>query len=142
MKNRYFILSMLFWAIASVCLAISLPSSSYTSQYSYSVETFTISTGATFGGSMLRNSISDEVGLACGEAVNKGNYDECTDCCIEQIPDYNANEEQNKKYGNCMTSCEGWALNEEDTPIGETLILIPFALAYAVIRRRKEAVMA
>ena len=47
-------------------------------------------------------------------------------------------EEQNKKYGNCMTSCEGWALNEEDTPIGETLILIPFALAYAVIRRRKE----
>ena len=142
MKNRYFILSMLFWAIASVCMAISLPSSSYTSQYSYSEETFTISTGATFGGSMLRNSISDEVGLACGEAVNKGKYDECTDCCIEQIPDYNANEEQNKKYGNCMTSCEGWALNEEDTPIGETLILIPFALAYAVIRRRKEAVMA
>jgi hypothetical protein len=41
-----------------------------------------------------------------------------------------------------MTSCEGWALNEEDTPIGETLILIPFALAYAVIRKRKEAVMA
>lgn len=140
MKN--IILSMLFWAIASVCMAISLPSSSYTSQYSYSEETFTISTGATFGGSMLRNSISDEVGLACGEAVNEGDYEECTDCCKDHIPDYNANEEQNKKYGNCMTSCEGWALNEEDTPIGETLILIPFALAYAVIRKRKEAVMA
>ena len=142
MKNRYFILSMLFWAIASVCMAISLPSSSYTSQYSYSEETFTISTGATFGGSMLRNSITDEVGLACGESVDEGINSDCAECCQEKVSDWNLSTEGNMKYGNCMTSCEGWALNEEDTPIGETLILIPFALAYAVIRRRKEAVMA
>ena len=140
MKN--IILSALFWMVTTMAMAVSLPSMSYTSEFSYSEESFTIGSGTTFGGSMLRNSISDEVGLACGEAVNKGVYYECTDCCKKQIPDYNANEEQNKKYGNCMTSCEGWALNEEDTPIGETLILIPFALAYAVIRRRKEAVMA
>lgn len=138
MKN--IILSALFWIVATMAMAVSLPSMSYTSEFSYSEESFTIGSGTTFGGSMLRNSISDEVGLACGEAVNEGDYyGECTNCCKEKIPDYNANEEQNKKYGNCMTSCEGWALNEEDTPLGEALILLPFIAIYAVVRKRKQA---
>ena len=138
MKNRYFILSMLFWAIASVCMAISLPSSSYTSQYSYSEETFTISTGATFGGSMLRNSITDEVGLACGESVDEGYYDSCAECCQKNVEGYGTGGDSDKRYGDCMTSCDGWALNEEDTPLGEALILLPFIAIYAVVRRNRK----
>ena len=128
---------MLFWAIASVCMAISLPSSSYTSQYSYSEETFTISTGATFGGSMLRNSITDEVGLACGELVDEGRYDSCAKCCQEKVG-YGTGGDSDKRYGDCMTSCDGWALNEEDTPLGESLILLPFIAIYAVIRSNRK----
>ena len=138
MKNIKLISSIICWMLASVAMAVSLPSSSYTSQYAFSEESFSISTGSTFAGSMLRSSNHDEVGLACGEAVDEGEYEECYECCQEKVEGWNTGVEGNIKYGDCMTSCEGWALNEEDTPLGESLILLPFIAIYAVIRRNRK----
>lgn len=125
--------------ITSAVMAVSLPSSSYTSQYAFSEESFSISTGSTFGGSMLRNSITDEVGLACGELVDEGEYYSCAECCQKNVEGYGTGGDSDKRYGDCMTSCDGWALNEEDTPLGSSLILLPFIAIYAVVRKRKQA---
>lgn len=138
MKHKNLILGVLFWAIASVSLAVTLPSSSYFSSSIEitSTESFTIGTGAAFNNITLYNSNTDPVGLECGAGVDNGDYDTCAQCCQEKVG------EGNTGYGDCMTSCKGWALGEEATPAGEVLLLIPFALAYAFIRKRKASEVA
>lgn len=135
MKHISLVLSILFWAIASLALAVKLPSTSYSS-YSREVtstESFTIGTGAAFNNISLFNSNTDPIGLECGAAVEEGeDYDDCAQCCQDRVG------EGNTGYGDCMTSCKGWALGEERTPLGEVLILLPFITIYAVVRKRKE----
>ena len=147
MKNRYFILSVLFWAVASVSMAITLPSSSYSGsivdEANYSV--VQLGTGSSFVGTPLLFSANniDVDTKACTTEGTPKDPSECAPCCFRDV--YKPCMEQT---GNDVTACG--ALNEtcnkscangSSLPLGTPLLLLPFALGYAVVRRnRKETV--
>lgn len=142
MKNRYFIFSVLFWLVASCAWAITLPSSSYMGSttevdFDNSFSTFSIGTSSTVTGSYLGASQSYDG--ACNE--NPPVSQERTICCMGQIPEI---------FGQTLTECAQKfdqdclnyyqdCLNSTSLPLGTPLLLLPFALVYGVIRRRKEA---
>ena len=87
MKNRYFILSVLFWAIASVCMAITLPSSSYNSYESYDMgnEGYTLGIGTTFKNTSILSSYNP--GTCQGDKQDPNVLQDCQDCCWRLIDD-------------------------------------------------------
>ena len=141
MKNRYFILSVLFWVIASVCMAITLPTTPHYSSYSdteYGNEEFSLSIGTSFLNYSTLGAY--ESGTCSAEGLVGDDADQhCEVCCSEQ---YN-----NCKYSggtgclqlkkDCISDCMGYSL-----PLGSPLLLLPFIAIYAVIRKRKENTMA
>ena len=142
MKNRNLILSVIFWLVASCAFAITLPSSSYMGSttevdFDNSFSTFSIGTSSTVTGSYLGASQSYDG--ACNE--NPPVSQERTICCMGQIPEI---------FGQTLTDCAKSynqdclnyyqdCLNSASLPLGTPLLLLPFALVYGVIRRRKEA---
>ena len=140
MKN--IILSVLFWAVASVCAAITLPNSSYMGStadvdFDDSFSTFSIGTSSTITGSYLGASQSYDG--ACNE--NPPVSQERTICCMGQIPEI---------FGQTLTDCAKSynqdclnyyqdCLNSASLPLGTPLLLLPFIAVYALVRRRKEA---
>lgn len=135
MKNRNLILSVLLWVISSVCMAVTLPSSSYTgiaSSGSDSYETL-LGTGVKMRGSILKASNIDT--SVCTTEGVPGDPDACGKCCQNKILFVYDDE---VAYEKCVDSCtQGYSLGE--SPLGEVLLLLPFALAYAFIRKRKQA---
>ncbi len=134
MKNKNLILSVLFWAVASVCMAVSLPSSSYTGSFidnGVSTETL-LGTGVRMNSTLLSSSDID-VTVCTTEGV-EGDPAYCGTCCQEKILFKYDDEEAYKK---CVNSCtNGYSLGE--SPLGEVLILLPFIAIYAVIRRNRK----
>ena len=140
MKNRYFILSVLFWAITSVLFAVTLPSSSYTGSFIVGGDSYEaqLGTGTSMIGSTLLASASVDTNPAvCTEEGVQGDPADCGLCCVNSV------------YKDCIskggTTTECGALNEEcvrsctqgsSLPLGSPLLLLPFALVYAVIRRK------
>lgn len=143
MKN--IILSVLFWAVVSVCMAIKLPSTSYSAYSTSDMESksYTIGIGTTFTNQAMLTSYNGSCtnqGLNNGSGTEIGNI--CTNCCADELcPGLSAEACQTKLiiegnislWGECMKACEG-----EHLPLGSPLLLLPFALVYAFVRRRKE----
>jgi hypothetical protein len=145
MKNRYLIFSVLFWAIASLSMAITLPSSSYTGssiQNDMWNNEFSIGSGISYSGVMLSVSNNDENGIECASTVENSNGTiTCDDCCIDKMVSLYGPSwfmQHDVEYGDCFTTCDGWALADEQTPLGTPLCLLPFIAIYAVVRIRKE----
>lgn len=138
MKNRNFILSMLFWCIASLAMAIQLPSSSYSiyEGMSGSSETYTLGIGTTISGTPILYS-SQNIDIAvCTIEGTPQDPDVCGECCFSKVLMIYDDEEA---YNLCVNSCtNGVALGE--SPLGEALILLPFAFAYAVIKRKRKEI--
>jgi hypothetical protein len=140
MKN--IILSVLFWAVASVCLAIKLPSSSYSGSgvdYDNSFNsTFTIGSrsitgiylsAAAYGGECASATV-DNMAQCCQDMLSSTysmSLDKATALYYGGV-----NKEPLEYYNNCMSG-------NTSLPLGSPLLLLPFALVYGVIRRRKEA---
>ena len=55
----------------------------------------------------------------------------------EDVPEEFANECL-ELTTSCQQTCD-WALNEKRGPLGTPLLLLPFALAYALVRRKRQA---
>ncbi len=137
MKNRYFILSMLFWVLASVCMAVTLPRTSYQSSLiggEAPSEGIVLGTGTSYKQIYLTS--SENWGNACWEE-SEGNERDCEDCCIKKLNACTS--------GNCLdqhVECVNVCHNGPSLPLGSSLLLLPFIAIYAVIRKRKETVMA
>ena len=142
MKN--IILSVLFWAVASVCLAVTLPSSSYNFYDSYrnGNESFTFSIGTSVVNYSTLGT-SAYAGSCTNDGVWTGDVSICQGCCQDEFKQCMTNggtyNDCKNLKGLCDSECDYKALNQEDSPLGETLLLLPFIAIYAVIRKRKEA---
>ena len=144
MKHLNIILSILFWSIASMCMAIKLPTSSYTSDYLGGTDSpeFQLGTGITMKNtSFLAAAANIDVNVCTWEGIPR-NPNDCSECCEEYF--LSGTVYDKKSFLACTNSCEqGKALGEPETPAGEVLILVPFALTYAGFmnyrRRRKNA---
>ena len=138
MKHINLILSVLFWAIASICMAVKLPSSSFSGSFFLGADSYEaeLGTGARMvGADMLTASAS---GVDFSHCVKEGvpqDVPECETCCAFILP---MGPSYAPLYTTCLNSCgQGKALGEI-TPIGNVLFLLPFIAIYAVIRKRKE----
>ena len=132
MKN--IILSVLLWAVASVSMALTLPTSSYSSgiMEDAGTEAF-LGTGVKMNSFNALKSTNINKTECTTEGVS-GDPTWCGTCCT-YIFDRGGDQED---YKECVNSCiNGYSLGE--SPLGEVLLLLPFALAYAFIRRRKQA---
>lgn len=136
MKNINLILSVLFWTVASVCMAVTLPTTSYSGSFfdngvSSEVE---LGTGVKMTSlSLLKSSSNIDTSVCTTEGV-PGDPAACEECCKNKILFVYDDEEAHLK---CINSCtQGYSLGE--SPLGEALLLIPFALVYALVRKRKE----
>ena len=145
MKN--IILSVLFWVLASAVMAIKLPAESFGSYdtYEYGNDSYTLGIGSTIMNTAVLGTASYQDG---GCVVDPGTSADdvkthCAECCNDNvfIPCIvnGGNEDScGALHYDCRQACE----RSFSVPLGSALLLLPFALAYAVIRRRKEAVMA
>ena len=136
MKNRYLILSVLFWMVASVAMAVTLPSSSY-SMYegmNGNNETYTLGIGTTISGTpMLYSSQNIDIAVCTIEGTPQ-DPNVCGECCFSKVLMIYDDE---AAYNLCVNSCtNGVALGE--SPLGEALILLPFIAIYAVVRRNRK----
>ena len=137
MKYRNLILSVLCWLVASVSLAVTLPKSSFSiyDGLDNGNDSYTLGIGTTFSGSAVLYSNQEiDITVCTIEGVAQ-DPDVCGECCFAKILSVYDDEVAHEL---CIDSCtKGVALNE--SPTGEALLLIPFALAYALIRRRRKA---
>ena len=148
MKNRNLILSVLFWLIASTVMAVVLPVTPFSgSSYGSDLDgtDFQIGSGVSYTNVSLRVSNNNEDGIDCAKKIAGGANTDCSSCCQEVMeskygPKWFMDNEP--EFGDCFTTCQGWSLGDEETPLGTPLCLLPFIAIYAVIRKRKEAVMA
>lgn len=142
MKNRYFILSVLFWVIASSALAVTLPSSSYSSMsldydggYSSSM---TIGSNVSVIGNYQASAYTGEcgsvdpsqLGTCCNNEV-QNIYGMSSEACYIQCKFQGGPCDCLDYYDTCMSS-------QTSLPLGTPLLLLPFALVYALVRKRKE----
>jgi hypothetical protein len=141
MKHINLILSVLFWAIASVSMAVTLPTSSYSSfVMDEEASAYSISTGTTFMNHSLTASGTSAY-EKCSQDVNPdyaGNPPKCMDCCV---PIVGTSDLKDLNLLSCLSFCTGLALGG-DTPL-DVPVYVPlaFILAYAgfmYYRRRKE----
>ena len=132
MKNRYFILSVLFWAIASVCMAVSLPTSSFT-VFSGS-EDAELSYVSDRGISFLGASSSTSYNGPCQYEDWKGDSSGCVKCCEQSFTCATTDYDCWFQRGLCIDQC-GDPLG--GLPLGSPLLLLPFALVYAIVRRKR-----
>lgn len=142
MKNRYFILSVLFWAITSVLFAVKLPSSAYMGGTTWggdSYETQIIS-GTSFKGSTLLTTSSVDVDTEVCEKDdnNDGDPASCGLCCYNDV--YSVCKDKggtDEECGALNVQCNKYCTEGSSLPLGTPLLFLPFIAAYAVIRNRK-----
>ena len=135
MKNRNLILSVLFWLVASVCMAITLPSSSYSSDFidpTSDNESYVSNIGTQIMNHAILSAYNGECDIyrEGGEAW-KGDADECNKCCEINYPSGVDREGRRE----CMLKCNV----PLGLPLGTPLMLLPFIAVYAFVRRRKQA---
>lgn len=133
MKNRNFILSVLFWLVASVCMAITLPRSSYNADLTGAMtdnESYVLSAGTQFMNHAVLTAYNNECDQyrPSDDSGLDGNITECNNCCVR-------NFERGEARNECILNCS----IPLGMPLGTPLMLLPFIAVYAVIRRRKQA---
>ena len=140
MKNRNLILSVLLWAVCSSVFAVTLPTSSYNAYETTNVsESYTLGIGSSISNTYL-TATSDYARGTC--VVDKQDPDAiqlCEGCCLGAalIPCLQAGGTEDScgpAYKECINDCMGASL-----PLDTPLMLLPFALAYAFLRKRKQA---
>lgn len=144
MKYRNLILSVLCWLVASVSLAVTLPSSSYTGSFFTGAETYEaqLGSGVSMVGSTLLSTSSNVDPYYCMKEGIEQDVLYCTGCCTTYVQDecFKSNpvnpDECFSLNQICFESCTG---GSRSLPLGSPLLLLPFALAYALIRRRHQA---
>lgn len=134
MKNRYLILSVLFWVVASVCMAVTLPKSSFT-VFSGS-EDAELSYVSDRGISFLGTGQTSNYDGPCQNNEWKGDSHGCVKCCEENWTCETADYDCWIQRGLCIDQC-GDPLG--GLPLGSPLMLLPFIAVYAFIRKRKQA---
>lgn len=151
MKHINLILSVLFWAIASVSMAVTLPSSSYDAfeSVNFGNESYTLGVGVTFKNSSLLSTgyePSTTSDVACTVAPSTSDeeaFTYCSECCtnnvfyscLGELGDTEAAvSECEKRNASCVQACK----DSRSLPLGSSLLLLPFALAYALVRRRRQ----
>lgn len=140
MKYINLILSVLSWMVASVAMAVTLPTSSYVGSSfggSDSYETL-LGTGVKMNVSEYLQASSNVDVNACTIENVPRDPDVCNTCCGNEIIAKGGTLDE---YLTCHDACShgAFALNEEKSPLGEALILLPFIATYALIRKRKQA---
>jgi hypothetical protein len=134
MKHINLILSVLFWAIASVSMAVTLPTSSYSSFVMDDDATaYTISTGTTFLNHSLSSSSTTDFGCYKEEGDEFGTT--CWDCCTEKTGSTKFDHPDNIA---CMQQCQSTHLGSLDANV---MVLLSMVIAYSgfmYYRRRRE----
>ena len=128
MKN--IILSVLFWAVASVCAAITLPKSSYDMDMNpTSSESYTSNIGTQFMNRAVLTAYKGECDhLRPDENAGlDGDIEACKQCCRDNVERGDSRQE-------CMLNCS----IPLGMPLGTPLLLLPFALVYAIVRRKRK----
>lgn len=145
MKHINLIFSVLFWAVSSVCMAVTLPSASYIGStedvdFDASYRTISVGSSSIIGTYLGVSSVS--YGGECSETEPVSDARKV--CCMGQL---------STEFGMSLTDCAKTGNNDclnywqdclESTslPLGSPLLLLPFLAIYAVIRKRKENTMA
>ena len=143
MKNRNLILSVLFWLVATCAWAITLPTSSYIGSttdvdFDNNYGNVTVGTSRSITGTYLTSAASYDGACNTHEAVSQ----ERTICCMGQIPEKFSGMTLTDCARSYNTDCLNYyqdCLNSTSLPLGTPLLLLPFALAYAFLRKRKQA---
>lgn len=132
MKNRYFIFSVLFWLVASVSMAVTLPSSSYSVYEGSEIgnEEYTLGIGTKFMNTSMLTTY--EPGTCQTDKQDPDAIQNCEICCQDKI--FGAGGSYSEQdYLACINDCMGASL-----PLGTPLMLLPFIGIYAVIRRNRK----
>ncbi len=134
MNMKNIILSVLFWAVASVSMAVVLPSSSF---YEYSGDaemdlSFVSNNGVSFLG---QSAVTVRYEGTCTYEAWNGDVSGCQKCCETEFTCGDEDYDCWDLKGACMDQC-GDPLG--GVPLGSPLLLLPFIAIYAVIRKRKE----
>lgn len=136
MKNRNLILSVLLWAVASVSMAITLPTSSYSSfVFDDDATAYTISTGTTFLNHSLSSSSTTDFGCYKEEGDEFGTS--CWDCCTRTTGSTKFDHPDNIA---CMQQCQSTHLGSLDASVAVLLSMILAYAGFMFYRRRKENV--
>jgi hypothetical protein len=134
MKHINLILSVLFWAIASVSMAVTLPTSSYSSFVMDDDATaYTISTGTTFLNHSLSSSATTDFGCHKEEGDEFGTY--CWDCCTKYTGSTDVYNESNIA---CMQQCQRTHLGSLDASVAVLLSMVVAYAGFMYYRRRRE----
>ena len=131
-------------------MAVTLPSSSYNAfeGVNFGNENYTLGVGVSFKNSSLLSTgyePSTTSDVACTVAPSTSDDEAltyCSECCtnnvfypclgeLEETP--GAVSECEKRNLSCVQSCK----DSRSLPLGSSLLLLPFALAYTFIRKRK-----
>ena len=147
MKNRNLILSVLFWLVASCAWAVTLPTSSYIGSTTnvdfyndYSNNgSITIGNSRSITGTYLSASASYDGTCDTHDPVSQ----ERTICCMGQIPEKFSGMTLTDCARSYNTDCLNYyqdCLNSTSLPLGTPLLLLPFALVYALVRRKRNVV--
>lgn len=142
MKHISLFLSVLFWAVASVSMAVTLPSSSYSLSVVQEEQPFTSPFGTTFRNISLLTTYTS--GNCTGG--NELGYTHCNTCCLNEICDGMTEKqcwaEKAAELGECIDYCSETELGGTDSPLDAPVYVpLAFILAYAgfmYYRRRKE----
>lgn len=128
---RYYILFLLL-SIASVAFAVTLPSHAfYTANelYAENEDNIELTGGVMIGSINLQILTSNSTwGFEC---LKEGEQGACQDCCKLMLLDNGMSPENLKLFNTCMSDCGGG----ESLPLGSVLCLLPFALAYGIVKR-------
>ena len=140
MKTLRLYIVFLLVSVTSVTFAVTLPAYSFfgaNELYAENQDNVEISAGTKISNiNMLLASVNEQWGEQCVEK-SLGEQGACQDCCKDFLYDSgNIYDISNlPSYGACIKVCGGGA----SLPLGSALCLLPFALAYGIVKRyRKE----
>lgn len=131
----------MFWAIASVCMAITLPTSSYSAYETTNVsESFTLGIGSSITNTYMASAGDYARGTCTVDKQDPNAIYLCEQCCIGTVLMPCAQQGGTEAtcgpaYKECINDCMGASL-----PLGSPLLLLPFALVYALVRRKRNVV--
>ena len=131
----------MLWAIASVCMAITLPSSSYSAYETTNVsESFTLGIGSSITNTYMASAGDYARGTCTVDKQDPNAIYLCEQCCIGTVLMPCAQQGGTEAtcgpaYKECINDCMGASL-----PLGTPLLLLPFALVYALVRRKRNVV--
>lgn len=134
MKN--IILSLLFWVVASACMAITLPKSYYSADMAYTSEneSYVSSIGSKFINYSTLGTYTNECdSYREGGEQWTGDISECNNCCNRNFP----SGVDRDGRSTCFTLCTVPLGMPLDTPVAFMLAIVLSYSAFMLYRKRK-----